>query len=170
MSDPLVARESPAPATVLVVDAPANLADLYGEWLTDTYLVRTAYGGEEALEKLDEAVDVVLLDRRMPDLAGDEVLTQLRERDLDCRVALVTAVDPDFDIIELGCDIHVTKPVRRDDLHETVETLLCQRIYSDPSHFFQRVNEHNTGKCRCNIARLPWCQRFGSAVRNRSQL
>lgn len=124
--------------TVLVVDDETALADLYAVWLEDTYRVRTAYGGEEALGALDETVDVVLLDRKMPDITGDEVLARLRERGLDCRVALVTAVDPDFDILELGFDSYVTKPVERDDLHEAVETLLRRRTYSE------RVREYFT--------------------------
>jgi len=76
--------------------------------------VRTAYSGEEALEKVDEDVDIVLLDRLLPDLPdlpGDEVLERVRERGLDCRVVMVTAVDPDFDIVELPVDEYIHKPV-----------------------------------------------------------
>jgi DNA-binding response OmpR family regulator len=36
----------------------------------------------------------VLLDRRMPGLSGDNALNRIREREYDCRVAMVTAVDP----------------------------------------------------------------------------
>ncbi|MFB6121650.1 MAG: HalX domain-containing protein [Halobacteriaceae archaeon] len=117
--------------TVLVVDDETEITALYGEWLSDSYDVRRAYNGEEALEKVDESVAVVLLDRRMPDLSGDEVLTEIRERGLDCRVALVTAVDPDFDILELGFDDYLVKPVSRDDLHETVERLLRRASYDE---------------------------------------
>jgi CheY-like chemotaxis protein len=41
--------------------------------------VRTAYGGHEALEELSDDVDVILLDRRMPGLSGDEVLEEVRD-------------------------------------------------------------------------------------------
>lgn len=114
---------------VLVVDDEQDLADLYSHWLSDDYTVRTAYDGEAALDLLDERVDVVLLDRRMPDLPGDEVLDHIRARDYDCRVALVTAVQPDFDIIELGFDDYVTKPVSNPDLHDVVEDLLTRATY-----------------------------------------
>ena len=79
--------------------------------------VRTAYGGEEALEKADEDVDLVFLDRQMPDMSGDDVLERVRERGLDCRVVMVTAVDPDFDIVEMPFDDYLTKPVMRDDVN-----------------------------------------------------
>lgn len=114
---------------VLVVEDEPDLADLYATWLDDDYDVRVAYGGREALDALDDAVDVVLLDRRMPDLSGDEVLVALRERDIDCRVAMVTAVEPDFDIIEMGFDAYLVKPVLRDDLRETVGRLLTRGTY-----------------------------------------
>lgn len=120
-----------APATILVVDDDRDLADLYADWLDATYDVRTAYGGEAALEQLDATVDIVLLDRRMPDLSGDDVLSIIRDRDLDCRVALITSVDPDFDILELGFDDYLVKPVTETALHDLVETLLTRLHYSD---------------------------------------
>ena len=117
--------------TVLVVDDEAGITDLYAEWLSDSYEVRTAYSGGEALDELDEAVDVVLLDRRMPDMSGDEVLTEIRERGFDCRVAMVTAVDPDFDILGMGFDTYVVKPTTDEELHETVETLIERASYDE---------------------------------------
>ena len=108
---------------VLVVEDEADLADLYAAWLQGSYRVRTAYGGHEALENLDEEVDIILLDRRMPGLSGDEVLDAVRERGIDCQVAMVTAVEPDFDILSMGFDDYLVKPVARDDLLETVENL-----------------------------------------------
>jgi DNA-binding response OmpR family regulator len=114
---------------VLVVEDEPDLADLYATWLKDEYRVRTAYGGREALEELDDEVAVVLLDRRMPDLSGDEALEAIRERGVDCRVAMVTAVEPDFDIVEMGFDDYLVKPVSRDSLKETVENLLLRSSY-----------------------------------------
>ena len=117
---------------VLVVEDEPDLADLYAAWLGDEYRVRTAYGGQEALDELDEAddaVDAILLDRRMPGLSGDEVLSAVRERGIDCRVAMVTAVEPDFDILKMGFDDYLVKPVTSDTLRETVEGLLRRGEY-----------------------------------------
>ncbi len=119
------------PATVLVVDDEPDVADAYAAQLTDEYIVSTAYGGTEALEQLDDSVDVVLLDRRMPGVSGDEVLETIRERNLQVRVAMVTAVDPDFDIIEMPFDDYVIKPVSRSDLFETIERLLTTSEYEE---------------------------------------
>lgn len=120
---------SDEPPLVLVVEDEPDLADLYAAWLSDEYRVRTAYGGREALDSLDDDVDVILLDRRMPGLSGDEVLVAVRDRGIDCRVAMVTAVEPDFDIIAMGFDDYLVKPVTKDALQETVESLLRRSEY-----------------------------------------
>ena len=118
--------ESP---TVLVVDDERDVADAYAAQLQREYDVVTAYGGQEAIDTLDGSVDVMLLDRRMPGVSGDDVLEYVREEGLDCRVAMVTAVDPDFDIIEMPFDDYVIKPVSRDDLLETIDHLLSVSDY-----------------------------------------
>ena len=113
-------------ATVLVVDDKHGLADLYAAWLDKSYTTRTAYGGEEALDTIDEAVDIVLLDRRMPGLSGDKVLERIRERGYDCRVAMVTAVDPDFGVLELSFDEYLVKPLSKEDIHEVVDQMFAR--------------------------------------------
>ena len=118
-------------ATVLVVDDEPAITDLYATWLDDHHDVRTAEGGEAALAAVDETVDVLLLDRRMPDLAGDEVLARIRDRGLDCRVVMVTAVHPDFDIVDMAFDDYVTKPVGRTALLECVEAVTVRETYDE---------------------------------------
>jgi DNA-binding response OmpR family regulator len=110
--------------TVLVVEDERQLADLYGELLADTYEVRTAYGGEEAIGMLSPDVDVVLLDRKMPLVSGREVLTAIEEGGYDCRVAMVTAVEPDLDIVSLHIDDYVVKPISMSTVREVVERLV----------------------------------------------
>ena len=110
--------------SVLIVDDDVELAAVYASYLDGSFDVHVATGGTEALETIDETIDVVLLDRRMPYLTGDEVVRAIRERGLDVRVAMVTAVEPDFDLLRLGIDDYVTKPVDPDGLVGLVETLL----------------------------------------------
>jgi DNA-binding response OmpR family regulator len=116
---------------VLVVEDERDLAELYATWLGGTYRVRTARDGRTALEQLDDEVRVVLLDRRMPDLSGDEVLDTIRERGLDCRVAMVTAVEPDVDVVEMRFDDYLVKPVSKAELDRTVSNLLIRDEYDD---------------------------------------
>jgi DNA-binding response OmpR family regulator len=131
-----------SPATgdpvVLVVDDEREVADVYAMRLSDRYETITAYGGEQALEAVDEA-DIVLLDRRMPNLSGDEVLETLRERNLDCRVIMLTAVDPDFDIIDMPFDDYLCKPVEKTDLVAAIDQQLAARRYDDRLSEFLEV-------------------------------
>jgi DNA-binding response OmpR family regulator len=118
-------------ATVLVVDDERDIADLYTAWLEENYAVRTAYGAREALDKTDSGLDVVLLDRQMPEMTGDEVLERIRERELDCRVVMVTAVDPDFDIVDMPFDDYLTKPVMLEELRDAVERMSTRDEYDE---------------------------------------
>jgi DNA-binding response OmpR family regulator len=120
-----------ASPVVLIVEDEPDLADLYAAWLRDACTVRTAYDGSQALDALDGGIDIVLLDRRMPGLSGDEVLETIRDRELDTRVAMVTAVEPDFDIIQMGFDDYLVKPVSKEDLLETVDQLLLRSTYDE---------------------------------------
>lgn len=125
--------------SVMIVDDEPILVQLYTAVLEEEYEVRSATSGTEALEKIDDTFDIVLLDRRMPDLSGDEVLSELRNRELDCQVAMLTAVQPDTDIVDMPFDEYLTKPVGRDDLRELVETLIKRSTYAEQSQEYFRL-------------------------------
>ncbi|WP_254862486.1 HalX domain-containing protein [Halovivax gelatinilyticus] len=128
--------------SVLVVDDEARLADLFAAWINTERSVETAYDGTEALEKMTDAVEVVLLDRRMPGLSGDEVLEKIREAGYDCRVVMVTAVDPDFDIIEMGFDDYLVKPVSKEELFEMIDSVTSRSEYeSDIQEYYSLVSK-----------------------------
>jgi len=116
---------------VLVVDDEERVADTYRLRLTDEYDVDDVTSGREALDIVGERHDVVLLDRRMPDISGDEVLEEIRSTELDCQVVMVTAVDPDFDLVEMQCDDYIVKPVDRETLQDIVERVLQIAEYSE---------------------------------------
>ena len=125
-------------ATVLVVDDEEEVADVYALRLRSDYDTRVAYGGEDALDTIDIDVDIVLLDRRMPDISGDEVLEQIREKGYDCRVIMLTAVDPGLDIVEMPFDDYLCKPVEKDDLVAAIDQQLqIQRYDEQLSEYFE---------------------------------
>lgn len=107
--------------TVLVVDDNRPLADGFERILSKEYDVQTAYNGTDARALLDDSIDVVLLDRRLPDTSGDALLEEIRDTGLKCRVAMISAADPSPN---LDCDAYLTKPLSGiDRLHETVTEL-----------------------------------------------
>jgi len=118
-------------ATVLVVDDEPEVADVYALRLRNEFDTRVAYSGEEALETVDDDVDVVLLDRRMPDRSGDTVLAELREQGYDCRVIMLTAVDPGLDIVDMPFDDYLCKPVEKADLVEAIDHQLGVQRYDE---------------------------------------
>lgn len=132
-------------ATVLVVEDEDSVADLFETVLSASYDVRRAANGGEALSKLDDSVDVVLLDRRMPDVSGGQTLDEIESRGLGCRVAMVSATDPDFDVIDMGFDDYLSKVVRPDELRATVERLLSLDTYE------QRYQELSSKLVKRNI-------------------
>ena len=141
-----------ATPTVLIVEDEQHLADLYTDYLADSYDVRTAYSGEEGIERLSDDIDVVLLDRRMPVVSGNEVLAEIEERSLPCRVAMVTAVNPDFDIIEMGVDDYLVKPVTREELTDVIERLQKIAAYNE------QLQELTTRKLKRNVLQVEMTQ------------
>jgi len=159
------------PATVLVVDDEPDVADAYAAQLNREYAVETAYSGQNALDRLDDAVDVVLLDRRMPGVSGDEVLERIRERELDCRVAMVTAVDPDFDIIEMPFDDYVSKPVSGEDLYEVIDRLLTSAEYEAKlQEYYKLTTKYATLQANKDDDELEDSEEFQQLTRQREQV
>lgn len=111
---------------VLIVEDERRLADVFASVLAGKHRVRTAYSGEEALDLLHSGVDVVLLDRRLPGISGAEVLEEIRERNIDCRVAILSAVEPGDDVRTTDIDEYVRKPVSCARLERLVDDLTCR--------------------------------------------
>ncbi|TQQ82761.1 response regulator [Halonotius terrestris] len=117
---------------VLIVDDEPDVADLYAHRLDVQYEVTVANDGTTALEILDsESVDVMLLDRRMNGITGDEVLETARETGHDCRIIMITAIDPDVDIVEMPFDDYLCKPIGRETLLEAIEHQLIAKEYGE---------------------------------------
>lgn len=89
------------------------------------YAVVEAESGGEGLEKLRQATfDLLLLDYKLPDLTGLQVLQRVREIDEDLVVVMMTAfstVENAVEAIRLGAFDYVSKPFKMDELMLTVE-------------------------------------------------
>lgn len=133
--------------TVLIADDEPEIVELYEFWLGSEYDVETATSGDEALELIDDAVGVVLLDRNMPERSGDDVLEEIRRLKLPCRVSMVTAIEPSFDVIGMPFDDYLVKPIFRKELTETVDNLLTLNGYDETiQEYFALVSKMATLK------------------------
>lgn len=119
-------------SSVLVVEDEPNVADLYRSSIEGAgYDVDVASTTAEASTLLDADYQIALLDRRLPDGHGGDVLAEIRDRELDIRVGMVTAVEPDVDIVEMGFDLYLVKPLSNDELLDAVGTLESRHQYDD---------------------------------------
>lgn len=114
--------------SVLVVEDDPGLVDLYARRLRESYDVRTATTEAEAFECLDDTVDVVTLDRQLPDGSGDDILEEIRARSIGCRVVMVSGLEPDADVLSLGVDDYLVKPVTLDDLEDAVDAAIDRSV------------------------------------------
>lgn len=136
--------------TLLAVDDERGLIDIYRAWFGDRFTLKTAYGGEEALSEFDESVDLVLLDRRMPGMSGDEVLEQLRKQGHDCSVVMVTAVEPDEGIVGLPFDEYVVKPIDKEELLEAIERALARASDDTANDILDALGDEKARRC-CSV-------------------
>lgn len=125
--------------TVLVVDDERPLRNMYEASLADTYDVLTAKNGDAALDAMNDQIDVLLIDRRMPGLSGGEVLLELRRRGNEVPAAMVTAIKPTEDIIDLPFDDYLVKPVNRSQLTRTIELLAGRAEFDEASREYYRL-------------------------------
>lgn len=88
------------------------------------YTVTEAIEGRTALELLDRLpIDLVMLDLRLPDMSGLDVLRELRSRGNDAVVILMTAfsnVESAVEAVKLGAYDYLPKPFQMDHLAATV--------------------------------------------------
>lgn len=120
--------------SILIVDDEeflrAQLERILGE---EGYAVRGVESGRQALEAVDrEGVDLVLLDLNLPDLHGIEVLRELRSRDPDLLVIVVTgygSVESAVESLKLGAYDYIKKPFKADAIKLIVRLALeTQRL------------------------------------------
>ncbi|MFB6198094.1 MAG: response regulator [Halobacteriaceae archaeon] len=116
--------------TVLIADDDQDLVETIKIWFEDEWTVLEANDGVEAIKTYGPHVDVVLLDRRMPTKSGAEVLREIRERDGRARIAMLTAVSPEWDIIDMEFDMYLEKPIDQGELREAIETLMSRTTYA----------------------------------------
>ncbi len=92
------------------------------------FQVTEVENGSSALRALDAGVfDLIMLDYRLPDLTGLEILTRIRETDRDVVVIMMTAfstIESAVDAMKLGAYDYITKPFEMDQLLRTVNKAL----------------------------------------------
>jgi DNA-binding response OmpR family regulator len=115
--------------TLLIVEDNATLSASLAKGLTeDGYVVETADSGNAALRRLDRAdIDAIVLDLGLPDIDGIALLAQLREREINAPVLVLTArdaVSSRVAALEQGADDYLVKPFEYAELLARIRALL----------------------------------------------
>src|SRR5678816_2133588 len=127
-------------ASVLLVDDHAlmrtGVANIINQE-PDLHVVAEAGNGVEAIEAYEKHhPDVTLLDLRMPVMEGVEVVRQIRGRDPNARVIVLTTYDTDDEIsraLKAGAKAYVLKDISADDLVSCIRDVLAGKTYLAPA-------------------------------------
>jgi len=122
-------------STILIVDdQPAICYSLKRLFESEGLEPLTAKGGHEALKVLkDTIVDIALIDVRMPDMDGLELLSIIKQQNINVQVLMMTAfssTEKAIEAIRLGAYDYLTKPVDNDELLKIVRDILRVREFT----------------------------------------
>lgn len=99
---------------ILIVDDDKNICEILEFNLkSEGYAVELAYSAEEALEKLNENTQLILLDVMMQGMSGYKMLDQIRTNGNQTPVIFLTAKDTENDMLtgfSVGADDYISKP------------------------------------------------------------
>jgi DNA-binding NtrC family response regulator len=154
---PAQMHEGSANGSVLIIDDEIEIRESLETLLElDGYSVETANDGEEGLLKMGlRAFDLVLLDFALPDRNGLEILKDIRERDPNMSVIMITAygtVDNAVKAMQGGASNFVQKPWDNDKLLADIRAAVTRRRTEEENIHLkralkQRYNfEHIVGK------------------------
>ncbi|MCG5472809.1 response regulator transcription factor [Micromonospora sp. LAH09] len=172
---------------VLVVEDETVLADAIAEWLRrESFAVDVAYDGDAALERLGvNEYAVVVLDRDLPVVHGDDVCRAIVDAGGETRVLMLTAsaaVRERVAGLALGADDYLTKPFALVELSARVHaltrrarpaappTLRRAGIQLDPARHEVRRDDRHVALSRKEFAVLVELLRADGAVVSAEEL
>lgn len=135
---------------LLIVEDEATLSDNIKEILSDLGEITQIYDGEEGLFEAETGVyDLILLDLMLPGKNGYEILAELRKKNIQTPVLILTAKDGLEDKItgfQKGADDYLTKPFYREELIMRVKVLLKRSLglFSENQIVYKNIT--------CNLA------------------
>ncbi len=132
---------------VLVIDDEPGIRESLDALLaSEGYTVDLAASATEGVHKLEKRLyDLVLLDLMMPDRSGMDVLREVRERDRETPILMITAygsVDAAVKALKLGANDFVTKPWKNDHLLFEIDRMIAERrLVSENTHLKRALKQ-----------------------------
>lgn len=116
---------------MLVATDDPTVGDRVAAALRDRHAVRVAHGGEAALRRLNDPVDVALIDRQPSPRSPSSVSISSPDGSDSCRRAALTAAEPDADPADRPFDDYLVTPVDPEDVRSAVDRLLRRNAYDE---------------------------------------
>ncbi len=126
------------PCLLLVDDEPLLLSSLCELLKGRGYHLVTASTGSEAIRHLEETkFDLALLDLRLPDYSGHDIMDVINSRGIDTKVIVLsgdTGIDAAIGALKRGAYDYLRKPHTREELLTTVDNALKQKQLENENH------------------------------------
>jgi DNA-binding NtrC family response regulator len=133
---PIATTEEKTQAALIVDDDKAILRTFSIILKRKGYTTDTAETGKEALDKINyNNYDVALIDMRLPDIQGTDLVAKLPEKSLKMVKIILTGllpIDPNNQTAS-AVDAYLLKPIKPDDLLDIIETNLQRRNLKNPT-------------------------------------
>lgn len=131
---------------ILVVDDEESIRIMLKRVLSGKqYEVDEAANGVEALTKLSkEKYSVILLDLRMPEMNGLQVIEKMREKDINTSIIMMSAygtVPEAVEAMKLGAIDYLVKPFDIDELIMTIERVIEQEEIKKENQYFREEED-----------------------------
>ena len=135
---------------ILVVDDERTLRFTLKEGLSEEgYRVEAAADGTEALERLkQDDYQLVLLDQKLPDTSGLDLLKEIRSRHPGIQVVMMTAYGQIAQAVQAtkaGCYDYLSKPFELDHVKLVIQNALAQTQLADEVARLRDVDRRRTG-------------------------
>lgn len=128
------------PRVLLVDDEPRLLSSLCELLKVRDYQLVTAGSGREALDYLNRGgFDLVVLDMRLPDMSGHEIMDFINAHNVDASVIVISGnsdIDTAIGALKRGAFDYLRKPYAREELLQTIDNALRQRALEADNRLF----------------------------------
>lgn len=120
------------PAQVLLVDDEPRMLSSLGELLKDRgFVLTSAANGGDAIRYLgQQPFDLVILDLRLPDISGHDIMDFMNSQQADANIIVTSGdrgIDAAIGALKRGAYDYLRKPYSPEELRKTVDNALKQR-------------------------------------------
>ena len=153
---------------ILVVDDEQKICEFVKAYLDrEGYKVTVVYNGKMAIENFEDVdYDLIILDRMLPDISGEEVCKHIRKKS-ETPIIMLTAKIEDEDRIEgftLGCDDYLCKPFNVRELVLRVKAILKRNNKLSDNNIIKVGNEVEIDTLSYEVRITIACLYFGLSL------